>query len=71
MSAEKIISTDANEIIHLTSSQKSKATSPVRVDINTLLNRARKVKEKETRSNLIFLGLIFSLIAVVGLILSF
>jgi len=71
MSAEKIISTDANEIIHLTSSQKSKATSPARVDINTLLNRARKAKEKETRSNLIFLGLICSLIAVVGLILSF
>ena len=40
-------------------------------DINILLNRARKEKEKETRTNLIFLGLILSLVCVVGLILSF
>ena len=46
-------------------------SSSGRVDINILLNRARKEKEKETRTNLVFGGLIVSLIFVVGLILSF
>ena len=72
MSAEKIISTGANDLPPLTTPEKSKeVSSSGRVDINILLNRARKVKEKETRTNLVFLGLTVSLIFVVGLILSF
>ena len=42
-----------------------------RADINILLNRARKVKEKETLTNLVFVGLTLSVILVVGIILSF
>jgi hypothetical protein len=72
MSAEKIISTEINDLSPLTTPEKSKeVSSSGRVDINILLNRARKVKEKETRTNLVFLGLTVSLIFVVGLILSF
>ena len=72
MSAEKIISTEINDLPSLTTTEKNKEiSSSGRVDINILLSRARKVKEKETRANLIFLGLIVSLIFVVGLILSF
>ena len=52
-------------------SQKSEKIISGRVDINVLLERARKVQEKETRINLVFGGLIVSLIFVVGLILSF
>jgi len=71
MSAEKI-STEINNLPPLTTPVKSEEASPSgRVDINILLNRARKVKEKESRTNLIFAGLIVSLICVVGLILSF
>ena len=71
MSAEKI-STEINNLPPLTTPVKSEEASPSgRVDINILLNRARKVKEKENKINLVFGGLIVSLIFVVGLILSF
>ena len=72
MSTEKISSTELNNPLPLSIPKKSEKVSSVgRVDINILLNRARKVQEKETRTNLVFGGLIVSLIFVVGLILSF
>ena len=72
MSAEKIISTKINDLSPLaTLEKKDEVSSSGRVDINILLNRARKAKEKETRINLVFFGLIVSLIFIVGLILSF
>ena len=72
MSAEKISSAEVNDIPPLTTPEKSEEVLPFgRVDINILLNRARKVKEKETLTNLIFAGLTLSLIFVVGIILSF
>ena len=51
--------------------KSEEVSSSGRVDINILLNRARKVKEKEVRTNLVFIGLTLSLIFVVGIILSF
>ena len=72
MSAEKINSIKISDLPPLVTPEKSEeVSSSGRVDINILLNRARKVKEKETRTNLVFLGLTVSLIFVVGLILSF
>ena len=72
MRAEKISSTEVNDLPTLTNPEKSEeVSSSGRVDINILLNRARKVKEKETLTNLVFVGLTLSLIFVVGLILSF
>ena len=72
MSAEKINSIGVNDLPPLATPEKSEeVSSSGRVDINILLNRARKVKEKETLTNLVFLGLTLSLIFVVGLILSF
>ena len=72
MSAEKIISQEVNDLPPLATPGKSEeVSSSGRVDINILLNRARRVQEKETRTNLVFGGLIVSLIFVVGLILSF
>jgi hypothetical protein len=72
MSAEKINSIEVNDLPPLVTPYKSEeVSSSGRVDINILLNRARKVKEKETRTNIVFGGLIVSLIFVVGLILSF
>ena len=72
MSVEKIISTDVNDLPPLTTPGNSEeVSSSGRVDINVLLNRARKVKEKETRTNLVFAGLTLSVIFIVGLILSF
>ena len=72
MSAEKIINSDINDLSPLTTPIiNEEVPSSKRVDINILLNRARKVRQKETRTNLIFLSLAVSLIFVVGLILSF
>ena len=72
MSAEKITSQEINDLPpYATPKNFEEVSSSGRVDINILLNRARKVQEKETRTNLVFGGLIVSLIFVVGLILSF
>jgi len=72
MSSEKVISTEVNGLPHpKTPNNSEEVSSSGRVDINILLNRARKEKEKETRTNLVFSGLIVSLIFVAGLILSF
>ena len=72
MSAEKKFSSEISDIPSFVTSEKSKqVSSSGRVDINILLNRARKVREKETITNLIFVGLTLSLIFVVGIILSF
>ena len=72
MSAEKINSIKVNDLSPLKAPEKNEeVSSSGRVDINILLNRARKVKEKETLTNIVFVGLTLSLIFVVGLILSF
>ena len=71
MSAEKITNSEINDLPSLATSQKSKEVYSKRVDINILLNRARKVQEKENRINIVLVGLTLSLLFVVGIILSF
>ena len=72
MSAEKKFSSEISDLPSIVTSEKSEQVSlSGRVDIIILLNRARKVKEKETLTNLVFIGLTLSLIFVVGIILSF
>ena len=72
MSAVKKFSSEISDLPPLVTPEKNQeVSSSGRVDINILLNRARKVKEKESRTNLVFTGLVVSLIFVVGLILSF
>tara|TARA_B100000767_G_scaffold189755_1_gene177033 strand:- start:67 stop:285 length:219 start_codon:yes stop_codon:yes gene_type:complete len=72
MSAEKIISTKFNNLPPLVTPKKSEeVSSSGRVDINILLNRARKVEEKETLTTLVFIGLTLSAIFIVGIFLSF
>jgi capsular polysaccharide biosynthesis protein len=70
MSAEKITYQEKN-IDALTNSVENDIKFSGRVDINHLLARARKVKERENKINLIVLGMIAGLIIVVGIILSF
>ena len=72
MSAEKKFSSEVSDLpSFMTSDNNEKVSLSGRVDINILLNRARKVKEKETLKNLVFIGLALSLIFAVGIILSF
>lgn len=71
MSAEKNLDFMIKKQPPLQTSQKSEEVISGRVDINILLNRARKAQEKENRTNLIFIGLTLCLICIVGMILSF
>ena len=72
MSAEKIITTKVNNLHSLqTPKESNEGSSSGRVDINVLLNRARKTKQKETRASLVFAGLALFLIFIIGIILSF
>ena len=70
MSAEKIIYEEQNQNV-LKTPVLSEVKFTGRVDINDLLTRARKVKEKENKINLVFFGLFSALILIVGIILSF
>jgi len=72
MSAEKKFSSEVSDLIPFVIPKKiEEVSSSRRVNINTLLNRARKERKKETLTNLVFIGLILSLVFVVGIILSF
>ena len=71
MSAEKNLDIMINNLPPLKTSQKSGEVISGRVDINILLDRARKVKDKENFTKLIFTGLTLCLIFIVGMILSF
>ena len=72
MSAEKKFSSEVSDLIPFVIPKKiEEVSSSRRVNINTLLNRARKERKKETLTNLVFIGLTLSLIFVAGIILSF
>ena len=72
MSAEKINTPEINNLPPLVTTENiEEVSSSGRVDINILLKRARKVREKDTITNLIYVALTLSLIFLVGLILSF
>ena len=71
MSTENINNTNKENQMILNTSKVFAKNLTSRVDINVLMNRVRLVKEKENRINLIFLGLILVLVAIVGIILSF
>ena len=63
MSGEQLTAKDLNKTSIGHSSKK--------VDINTLLSKVRLEKNKEKKENLIFVGLIFGVVAVTGIIASF
>ena len=70
MSAEKIVYDEQNQIT-LNTPVLREVKFNGRVDINDLLARARKIKEKENKINLVFFGLISALVVIVGILLSF
>jgi hypothetical protein len=70
MSIEKNIYVEQNSPVAITPLLDEVKFSG-RVDINNLLARARKEKEKENKENLFFLVLISALIVIFGIILSF
>ena len=63
-----IMSTEVNSLENQT--EPSKVSHQQKVDINILLNRVRHEKKRERKENLLFLGLIGSVIVVTGIIAS-
>ena len=68
MSAEKILSEKVNPSTLNVLEEKNKRSS--RVDINHLLERVRKEKQKENKTNLVFFGLFAALVLIAGILLS-
>ena len=62
------MSTEVNSLENQT--EPSKVSHQQKVDINILLNRVRHEKKRERKENLLFLGLIGSVIVVTGIIAS-
>ena len=62
------MSTEVNSLEN--QSEPSKVSQQQKVDINILLNRVRHEKKRERKENLLFLGLIGSVIVVTGIIAS-
>ena len=60
--------TEVNSLENQT--EPSKINNQQKVDINILLNRVRHEKKRERKENLLFLGLIGSVIVVTGIIAS-
>ena len=63
-----LMSTEVHSLENQT--EPSKVTNKQKVDINILLNRVRHEKKRERKENLLFLGLIGSVIVVTGIIAS-
>jgi hypothetical protein len=71
MSLEKISISDERNISTLVTPKVVNNETSGRVNINDLLARVREEKKKEGKINIVFFGLLTSLVFVAGLILSF
>jgi len=60
----------SGEISSLDQQLEVKKNPNIKVDINDLLSRVRDEKKKERKENLLFLGLIGSVIVITGIIAS-
>ena len=60
----------SGEISSLDQQLEVKKTPNIKVDINDLLSRVRDEKKKERKENILFLGLIGSVIVITGIIAS-
>ena len=62
------MSTEVNSLKNQT--EPNKINHQQKVDINILLNRVRHEKKRERKENLLFLGLIGSVIVITGILAS-
>ena len=71
MRGDQLASDTNTKISNLNRIRASKAKSPNhRVDINDLISRAREDERKQKKENLVFFGVIASIIAITGIIAS-
>ena len=72
MSGERIIEAKQNIKTSSDIAKTSKSPSKVsgRVDINNLMSRVREEERKQKKENLVFFGIVASVIAITGIIAS-
>ena len=72
MSGERIIDTDRNikTPSNISTVSKSPTKIPGRVDINNLMSKVREEERKQKKENLVFFGLISSVVVITGIIAS-
>tara|TARA_B110000967_G_C18831723_1_gene534438 strand:- start:97 stop:312 length:216 start_codon:yes stop_codon:yes gene_type:complete len=70
MSTEKIIYNEKKDLAAMISPKVNEKISSGRVDINDLIARVRLEKQKENKTNMIFVSLIVCLVVIVGTIIS-
>jgi len=71
MSTERMINSAAQDPELNVNTNLKKENFNSKVDINVLMDRVRAEKKKEKKENLIFLGVIASVIVITGAIASF
>ena len=76
MSSEHVTNKSTSTFIHdgeelASENNLLKKKNNVRVDINLLMDKVREEKRKEKKENLIFVGLIASVVLITGAIASF
>jgi len=71
MSTEQMIDSAAQDPELNVNTNLKKENFNSKVDINVLMDRVRAEKKKEKKENLIFLGVIASVIVITGAIASF
>ena len=70
MSGERIIEVEGHIKTPSDISIKSPSKIPGRVDINNLMSKVREEERKQKKENLVFFGLISSVIVITGIIAS-
>ena len=70
MSGERIIEADQHIKTPSDISIKAPSKIPGRVDINNLMSKVREEERKQKKENLVFFGLISSVIVITGIIAS-
>ena len=71
MSAEKLNIVSENNITPFKTPEKSSVKTKARVNINDLIARVKKEERKESKQNLIWLFLLTTFVAIIGIILAY
>ena len=70
MSTEKLINTERQNFSSLAIPKIEEKKLSARVDINDLLSRVRNDEKKQKKENLVFFGIVASVIVVTGIVAS-
>ena len=70
LNSENVTKIPSVNLNNSSSNNSSFRKIPVRVDINNLMLKVREEKKKQKKENLVFLGLVSSVVVITGIIAS-